>query len=381
MLDRERVQGQGFTGSRAVDRAAPVGEAHDPSDPMEVVLERLSRDDDASFAATFLAERSAWDVLLSRPWDDDAAGLGVLVHHAGTADGPVGGDAARSGLEALGAELDDGDPDGWTVDRRTAAAVAEALGGAVAGHIAPVAGALERAADGEIGPRDGDVLRGLGYLAVDEGATRAVQAGLHDWARGLPSAPGAGGPAQVALVEGAFVAAREYGQRLAYALHGFEQQAAAELKERRWEAVTTILTLPVAPARRLGRILGSDPFDAALDYAAMFVDCDGAWDNGVDDGRRFGRGDAVRAVLRSLPHDGKETEMLATRAVVSYDGTTEALGRPLPPTPPVRDYVGPLLGGLPGLPGGVLGSTFPDAEVVPGVADELNQRIDDFLHD
>jgi hypothetical protein len=259
--------------------------------------------------------------------------------------------------------------------------VAGSLAGAVGAHVEPIASALERAADGEVGPRDGDALRGLGYLTLDEGAARAVEEGLHDWATGRPGASGEADLSVVAVVQGAFVAAREYGQRLAYALHGFEQQAAAELKERRWEAVTTILTLPVSPSRRLGRVLGSDPFDAVLDYAAMVVDCDGTWDNGVDDGPRFGRGDAVRAVLRSLPHEGGETEMLATRGAVAYDGILGALGSPVPPTSPVRDYVGPLLGGLPGLSGGALGSLVPDAELVPGVAHDLNQRIDDFLHD
>jgi hypothetical protein len=379
MLDRERVQGQGLTGSRAVDRAAPIGEVLDPTDPMEVVLERLTRDHDASYAAAFLAERSAWDVLLARPWDDDAIAFGRLIDHAGTAGGPVGGDAARAGLEALGTGLDDGDPDGWTVDRGTAAVVAEPLAGSVVAHIEPVAGALERAADGTVGPRDGDALRGLGYLTLDEGAARAVQEGLHGWATEPTADPG---PAEVVVVvEGAFVAAREYGQRLAYALHGFEQQAAAELSKDRWDAVTTILTLPVAPSRRLGRVLGSDPLEGALDYAAMVVGWDGTWDNGVDEGVRFGRGGAVRAVLGLLPHEGGETEMLATRAVVAYDRTTESLGSPLPPTSPVRDYIGPLLGGLRGLPGGALGSFVPDAELIPDVADDVNQRIDDLLHD
>lgn len=204
--------------------------------------------------------------------------------------------------------------------------------------------------------------------------------GLHGWANERTALAGPD-PLQIAAVEGAFVATREYGQRLAYALHGFEQQAAAELSKDRWDAATTVLTAPVAPARRLGRILGSDPFEKALDYGAMVVGWDGTWDNGVDEGLRFGRGVAVRAVLGSLPDEGPETEMLATRAVVAYDRSLEALGRPSPPTSPVRDYVGPLLGGLRELPVGVLGSVFPDAELVPDVADDLNQRIDEFLHD
>ena len=380
MLDRERIQGQGLTGSRAVDRAAPIGRAAEPRDPMEAVLRRLTGGEDSSSAAELLSERSTWDVLLSRPWDDGASTFARLLDHAATADGPVGGDAARSGLEALGAGLEDGgDPDGWSVDRRTAAAVAEALGAAVSGHISLVAEALERAADGAVGPRDGDALRGLGYLSLDETAARTVQQGLRGWAGEFPATPGDVGPSEVAVVQGAFVAVREYGQRLAHALHGFDKKAEAELKEMRWDAVTTVLTLPLWPSRRLSRALGSDPVEAALDYAAMGAGCDGVWDNGIDDGASFSRADAVRAALRALPYGGRDIDVLATRAAVSYDGALEALGSPLPPESPVRDYVGPLLGGLPGLPGGVLGSFAPDAELVPEVADDLNRRIDTFL--
>ena len=381
MLARERTHGHALAQTRAVDRAAPTGPRVEPTDPVEIVLERLTGSGDPRFAADFLSERSTWDVLLSRPWDDGAIALIGLVDHAATAVGPVGGDAARTGLEALGAGLRDGDPDGWTVDRGTAAAVAESLGGVVAAHASLIAGVLERAADGDVGPRDGDVLRGLGYLTLDGRAARAVAGGLHDWAsEGTGSSPG---PAalRIAAVEGAFVATREYGQRLAYALHGFEQQAAAEMKEGGWDAVTTVLTLPIAPARSLAQAFQSDPFEIASDYAAQFFDSDGVWDNGVDDGLRFGRGDAVHAALGTVRHEGSETEMLASRAAVAYDGAMEALGRPLPPTSPVRDYVGPLMPGLRDLPLGRLRFVMPDAELPPEVADDLNRRVDDFLHD
>ena len=340
MLDRERIQGQGLIGSRAVDRAAPIGVAHDPADPITIVLERLGRDDDASFAASFLADRSTWDVLLSRPWEDDVAAFSRLIDHAAAAADPVGGDAARSGLEALGAGLRDGDPDGWTVDRTTAAAVAESLGGAVAAHVAPVAAALERAADADAGPRDGDVLRGLGYLTLDQGATRAVRAGLRDWAQGLSSAPGGSGAdarPEVALVEGSFVAAREYGQRLAYALHGFEQKAAAELREDRWDMTWGLLPNLVRRTG-VGLLVG-----VASDYVAIGLGRDGTWENGPDSGRVFDAQDAERAARVSrYGSSDAGVAVIEAHAGAAFENTLDVLGRPKPPTSPQTDLWEPV---------------------------------------
>jgi hypothetical protein len=338
MLDRERVLAQGLTGSRAIDRAAPLGDVLDPADPMETVLERLARDDDPSFAAAFLAERSTWDVLLSRPWDDDANRLNVLIDHAGTADGPVGGDAAHAGLEALGAGLDDGDPGDWTVDRETAAVVAGSLGSAVAAHVSLVADALHRAADGQVGPRDGDALRGLGYLTLDEGATRAIQDGLHAWPGHRPDALGDANPSQAAaVVEAAFVAAREYGRRLAHALHGFEQQAAAELRKSRWGWSWGLLPNLVRHAGA-GAAAG-----IASDYLAIALDRDGTWENGPDHGPVLDAGDAARAARRS-PSVLSVAELTAidAQARTAFENTLDALGRPKPPTSPETDWWAPL---------------------------------------
>ena len=315
LLARERVQGQGFTGPRAVDRAAPIGEAHAPADPMEILLERLIRDDDARFAATFLAERSDWDVLLARRWDDGGAALSRLVAHAGTAQGAAGDDMARAGLEALGAGLADGDPEDWTVGRDTAAVIAPALGGAVAAHLSPVIGVLGSAADGEVAERDGNVLRGLGYLTLDAGAARAVQEGLQAWAASQ-SALGETGASQVGALPSAFVATQEYGQRLAYALHGFEQQAAAELKESRWDWTWGLVPNLV---RRAGPGVAAG---VVSDYAAIGLGRDGTWTNGPDGGLVF---------------DARDTEDPA-----AFQRTLEALGRPEPPTSPPKDWLAPL---------------------------------------
>ena len=338
MLDRERRQGEGLIGSRAVDRAAPIGQAFVPADPMAAVLRRLTRSEDATTAAAFLEDRPAWDVLLSRPWDDGGIGFARLIDHAGTAAGPVGGTAARAGLEALGAGLEDGDPDGWSVDRDTAAVISEALGRAVSSHVSLVAGALERAADGQAGPRDGDALRGLGYLTLDSEAVRLVDESLHRWVRDdtdTPDTPGAPGAAQLAAVPAGFVAVREYGQRLAYALHGFEQQAAAELRESRYDASWGLLP---NLARRTGVGLGAG---LVSDFAKIAFDADGTWDNGADDGAVYDARDAQLAAQRSLGGSSPAVGDVSARAADAFENTVDVLGRPEPPASPPTDWAEP----------------------------------------
>lgn len=186
VLDRERVLGGGLIGARAVDRAAPMRESGEGTDPIRVMVERLVREDDPGAAANLLRDRQAWDVLLSRSWDGDPAPLGQLLTHAATAGEADGEVAVRAGLEALGAGLADGDPDDWTVDRSTAAAIAPALGAAVAAHIDMTTEALSRSVAGGLGRVDGDVLRGLGYLTLDAAAKTAVGGALHSWALDQP---------------------------------------------------------------------------------------------------------------------------------------------------------------------------------------------------
>ena len=194
MLARERAQAGTMIGARAVDRDGPTDGSPLQDDPMALVAERLARADDPGFAAALLGDRLAWTQLLARPWNDGGAALVGLVARGGSAPGAVGDGAVRAGLEALGAGLDDGDPTDWTVDRRTAAAVAPVLGAALAGHVSVPAEVLWEGVRGEAGPGAADALRGLGYLTLDEGAAVAVYRALAGWSRVQPGP--VGGPAR-----------------------------------------------------------------------------------------------------------------------------------------------------------------------------------------
>jgi hypothetical protein len=291
-----------------------------------------------SAAAAVLGEPAAWSLLLGRSWADGGAALAEVAALAGADDGPDGERATRLALEALGHGLADGDPDGWTVDRAVAAVVSPALASAAAQHVTVLTGALGLGLDEELGRRAGDLLRGLGYLTLDEGASRTVRTALAEWARAqpVPTALDHGPlPPPVVVVPSAFLAVREYGQRLAYALHGFEAQAEAEHDELVWNL--TAGTLVETFGRRAGPVL-----PIIEGYAAMATGNDGWWDNGPDQGLRFDRDDAAAAVLRLTPAvgDGREVHAGSARAV--FDRTSEALGHPRPPVPEERDRFGPV---------------------------------------
>jgi hypothetical protein len=340
LLARERTQGGGLIGARAVDRAHPLHESVVAGDPMAVMAQGLVRADDRASAAALLSDRRVWDVLLSRSWDDHHAVLGQLVACAGTADGAAGEVAVRAGLEALGAGLADGDPDDWTVDRSAAAVVAPALGAAVAAHVSVATEALSRGVDGRLGTRDGDILRGLGYLTLDERAVRAVSDALHGWVLTQPVAlegTGPSSPLPTVAVPAAFVAVREYGQRLAYALHGFEQQEAAERRSRQWDAT---IGLAGNFVRRAGPGVA---VGLVVDYAAILLDLDGTWTNGSDDGLFLHEEDAVQTALDGLAVEGgDDLGAVTAQAGTAYDRTLDALGTPKPPTSPQKDWGAPL---------------------------------------
>jgi hypothetical protein len=138
-------------------------------------------------------------------------------------------------------------------------------------------------------------------------------------------------------VQAAFVGVREYGQRLAYALHGFEQKAAAELSAQRWEATWGLLPNLL---RRMGpgALAGM-----ASDYVAIALDRDGTWDNGPDDGRVFDASDAERAAAGSLPAwSAADVAVIGARAGTAFENTLDALGRPKPPTSPPSDLWKPV---------------------------------------
>jgi hypothetical protein len=311
-----------------------------PIDPLTAVLGALQDLGSRSSAAAVLGEPAAWSLLLGRPWADGGAALAEVAARAGADDGPDGERATRLGLEALGAGLGDGDPDGWTVDRGTAAKISPVLATAAAQHVTVLTGVLGLGLDGELHDRAGDLLRGLGYLTLDDGAERTVRTALADWVRSRPALieltcdPI---PPSVVVVPSAFLAVREYGQRLAYALHGFEAQAEAEHDERLWNATVGLLAeVPKRP--------DADVVVTVLEgYAAMVMDKDGWWDNGRDEGLRLDADAAAAAVLRLAPAAGDDVRgALAGSARVVFDRTGEALGEPRPPVPEERDLLGPV---------------------------------------
>ena len=340
VLARERSQADGLIAARAIDRAYPLHESASAGDPMELLLERLVGEDDPGFAADLLRDRQAWDVLLSRSWDGDPAPLRQLVAHAATADGAAGNTAVGAALEALGAGLADGDPADWTVDPGTVAALAPTLGAAVARHVGVAVDALSHGVDGRLGEVDGDVLRGLGYLTLDEEATRAMDEALHRWALIQPVALAGTNPSSplpAVAVPAAFVATREYGQRLAYALHGFEQQQAAERRSGVWDATIGLASNFV---RRAGVGIG---VGVVVDYAAIWLDFDGTWENGRDEGRVFDETDAVDAALDDRgAGDPRNLDALAAQARAAYTSTLQGLGLPKPPESPQTDWGAPL---------------------------------------
>ena len=320
MLAREGAQARGVIGTRAVDRELPSDGSLPHDDSVALVVERLAGATDPAFAARLLADRPSWDVLLSRPWDDDGAVLADLVRAAGAASGPVGDHSVRAGLEALGVGVgSDGDPARWTVDRRTAAVLAPALGGAVAAHAGVAAAALVAGIDARSDARS--ALRGLGYLTLDEGAAQQIHRALVDWCGVLPvpvAVTGSALPTRIA-VSAAYGAVEEYGQRLAYALHGFDMERAARSRARTWN-LTVGLLVNLLPGR--GGLVGG----LAADYAARPLHMDGTWDNGPDRGLHF-------------PRAGGQ-------AGTGYDRTAALLGHPEPPTSPRWHWWDPLLDSL-----------------------------------
>jgi hypothetical protein len=340
VLARERSQADGLIAARAIDRAYPLHESGSAGDPIELLLERLVSEEDPGFAADLLRDRSAWDVLLSRAWDGDPAPLRHVVAHAATADGAAGETAVGAALEALGAGLADGDPADWTVHPGTAAAIAPTLGTAVAGHVGVAVDAVSHGVDGRLGTVDGDTLRGLGYLTLDEDATRAIDDALHRWAMIQPAAlagTSSSSPLPAVAVPAAFVATREYGQRLAYALHGFEQQQAAERRSGTWDATIGLASNFVRRAG-VGTAVG-----IAVDYAAIWLGFDGTWENGPDEGLVLDQTDAVDAALEGrVAGDPRNPVLMAAQARAGYARTLEALGLPKPPGSPQTDWGAPL---------------------------------------
>jgi hypothetical protein len=193
-----------------------------------------------------------------------------------------------------------------------------------------------------IATMDDAALRGLGYLSIDPAATVPIGAALGRWMRSqAPDVADLSGPPPAVAVTGSLVAVREYGQRLAYALHGFQMRDEAQTRQDLWNWTVGLLVdhIPGVAGAVAGLV---EPF------AAHFLDADGTWDNGRDTGLRFGRAAAVAAAQVQLGESqSAAAAAFAAQAGTAFEGTSRQLGLPLPPTSPTWHWWEAALEGLP----------------------------------
>jgi hypothetical protein len=322
LLRRERALGV-FAGAGAV----PADWAPDTFDPAALVIDVLAAGGDQRAAAALLAHKESWEALLSRRWADDGASLSAVVTLAGAESGPAGAASVVTGLTALAGGLDDGDSTDRTVNDETAARLAQPLATGVSAHTEILVGSLAAAAasDDPVAPETGDVLRGLSFLTLDRGAAQRVQEVLTAWTerqQALDIDLSAVG------VHAAYLAVREYGQRLPHALRAFAEQELANDRKWLWDTATTPLQFVKGPG---GRAVGFiEPF------AAKLLDSDGSWDAGEDEGLVFDREDAAAAAVAGARSSGQgdpaETDQAAREARTAFDRTSLVLGRMKTPT-------------------------------------------------
>lgn len=339
LLARETALAGDLRGSRAVDRAYGPGISPAAADPVQLVAQHLAQAVDPSAAAALLGDEAVWQRLLERPWDDDAAELGNLVTRAGAEQGGAGDVAVRAGLASIGAGLFDGDSGAWTVDRDNVAAVAGALGGAVAAHVGVAVDALWVGVDDSRCVAASDALRGLGYLTVDRAAAGAVGQALHDWTRSeaADEVVADGMPLVSVAVPSAYLAAQEYGQRLSFALDTYEAKAEADHRALVWNATVGLAgeALPGAWGSAAGLL---------TDYAAILFGADGTWADEVDGGLVFDSGAAIEEGLADTrPERALAAAEIARQARGAFDRTAGALGDPMPVLSPDVDFLQPVI--------------------------------------
>jgi hypothetical protein len=315
--------------------STPPGWPAGTGDPAAFALGVLADSGDPQAAAALLATAETWEVLLWRDWLGSGAAP-EIVALAGRAEDGAARHALDTGLEVLGRGLADGDPDGWTANRGTAAALAAPLGEGLATHVDVVADPLTAAATEPVGDRVGNQLRGLGLVTVDRTAAGEVERALARWAtdrhEALADPAAASVPAAGAV--GSLVAVQEYGQRLDHALEGFALQAQARRAKQAWDVVT--FPLELAP----GAV--GDGLGVGAGYLAIAVDADGTWDEQVDDGLVFDRAAAASAAQATVPASRSAAEEVAGAAAAAFDRVIGLLGRPEAPESPPEDYLGPI---------------------------------------
>jgi hypothetical protein len=323
LLRRERAQGV-FAGAGAV----PADWAQDTFDPAALVIDVLAAGGDPRAAAALLADKESWEVLLSRRWADDGASLSAVVSLAGAETGQAGAASVVTGLTALAGGLDDGDSTDRTVNDGTAARLAQPLATGVSAHaeilVDSLAGAA--AADGPVAPGTGDVLRGLSFLTLDRAAAERVQEVLTAWTERQQAA----GMALPAVgVHAAYLAVREYGQRLPHALRAFAEQELANDRKWLWDSATAPLQFVQGTGGRVAGLI--EPF------AAKLLGADGSWDAGEDEGLVFDREDAAAAAVAGARSPGQAgvaaTDQAAGEARTAFDRTARVLGTMKTPTP------------------------------------------------
>jgi hypothetical protein len=174
--------------------------------------------------------------------------------------------------------------------------------------------------------RQDAALRGLGLISCDPSGAAVVQQAVAGWALRAPADPDTPVdrlPAATAL--GAFVAVREYGQRLAYALHGFAAREAAVDRQNVFDWTAGLLQfLPGG----VGSLAG-----VVVPFAAHRLHADGTWDNGADRGLVFGPEDSAAVANVQLGPGTGAT--VAARARAAFLRTAATLGVPVPPRSPV----------------------------------------------
>jgi hypothetical protein len=138
----------------------------------------------------------------------------------------------------------------------------------------------------------------------------------------------------------AYLATREYGQRLAHALDTYEAQETAGYRAAAWTWSAGMLPeiLPPGP----GAIVG-----VAAEVGAVAFRADGTWVDPPDTGLVF---DADLAVEEASGEVGRvpavDRAVLAVQVRDAFARTAAALGEPVPVLSPHQDLQGAVLDGL-----------------------------------
>lgn len=174
---------------------------------------------------------------------------------------------------------------------------------------------------------------------MDRDAARVVGEALYGWARsdaaGATGATGGDDPSPAVAVPSAFVAAQEYGQRLAYALDTYEAQEGAENRRAMWNGTVALVPeiIPGLWGVAAGVIVG---------YAAIPLGADGTWENPPDTGLVFDAGAAVAEGDDRVDPVASPAEV-ARQIRAAFERTAGALGDPAPAESPPTDWLSPLL--------------------------------------